>query len=71
MSNMKLSYPEKLKVISQFRRVGDVRKTSVETGYSASYVSQVFSGRYQNQDIVNYGFRITNGRKPRAGRSQK
>lgn len=63
MANPKVSYPEKVKMINRFRRTGDVANTSRQTGYSSSYVSEVFSGLYQNQDIVNYAFKVANGRR--------
>lgn len=63
MANPKVSYPEKVKVINRFRQMGDVANTSRQTGYSRSYVSEVLSGLYQNETIVNYAFKVANGRK--------
>lgn len=66
MLKTKIPYSQKLKTISTFRRLGDVTRTSNQTGYSRSYVSEVFSGLYRNEDIVNYGFKMANGRKTRS-----
>ena len=63
MANSKVSYTEKMKVINQFRRTGDVTNTSRRTGYSTSYVSEVLSGLYRNEDIVNSAFKATNARR--------
>jgi hypothetical protein len=67
MSN-RTTYSEKMNTISRFRRTGDVVKTSRQTGYSSSYVSQVFSGLYQNENIVNYAFKVANARRTASAR---
>lgn len=69
MANPKVSYSQKVQVINQFRRRGDVANTARRTGYSVSYVSEVFSGLYGNEDIVNAGFKVANARRSARARA--
>jgi hypothetical protein len=59
----KVSYEQKLATISSKIRRGDQTRIRVKTGYSAGYVSEVLSGKYNNTEIVNYAFKMTNPRK--------
>lgn len=63
MSKTQMSYEDKVKTISAFRRRGDGAKTSVRTGFSRSYVSEVLSGTYRNETIINAAFKMANARK--------
>ena len=63
MSKSQISYEDKVKTISTFRRRGDGAKTSARTGFSNSYVSEVLSGVYRNERIVNAAFKMANPRK--------
>jgi predicted transcriptional regulator len=58
-----LSYQDKMNVIHSKRRRGDQKRISEMTGYSASYVSEVLSVRYNNNEIVNYAYKIMRSRK--------
>jgi predicted transcriptional regulator len=58
-----LSYQDKMNVIHSKRRRGDQKRISEMTGYSASYVSEVLSARYNNDEIVNYAYKIMRPRK--------
>lgn len=58
-----MSYEDKIRIISTFRRRGDGAKTSMRTGFSSSYVSEVLSGVYRNERIVNTAFKMANARK--------
>ena len=59
----KISYEQKMSVISSRIRRGDQAIISAKTGYASSTVSEVLSGKYSNIKIVNQAFKITNPRK--------
>ena len=59
----KISYEQKMSVISSRIRRGDQAIISAKTGYASSTVSEVLSGKYSNINIVNQAFKITNPRK--------
>lgn len=63
MSKSQISYEDKVKTISTFRRRGDGAKASARTGFSRSYVSEVLSGVYRNEMIINAAFKMANARK--------
>ena len=63
VSKGKVSYDQNMKTISAKIRKGDQARIVRSTGYSSSYVSEVLSGKYNNMDIVNYAFKMTNPRK--------
>jgi predicted transcriptional regulator len=52
-----------MNVIHSKRRRGDQKRISEMTGYSASYVSEVLSARYNNNEIVNCAYKIMRPRK--------
>ena len=59
----KISYEQKMSVISSRIRRGDQAIISAKTGYASSTVSEVLSGKYSNMNIINQAFKITNPRK--------
>lgn len=65
----KPTYEQKVSVINEFRRRGDVTVASTRTGFATSTVSEVFSGRYKNETIVNFAFKVANARKTAANRA--
>ena len=70
MSKNQMSYEVKVSTISAYRRRGDVARTSERTGFSNSYVSEVLSGIYRNEKIVNAAFKMANARKLAANRKR-
>ncbi len=70
MSKNQTSYEVKVSTISTYRRRGDVTRTSERTGFSNSYVSEVLSGIYRNEKIVNAAFKMANARKLAANRKR-
>lgn len=66
---VKPTYEQKVSVINEFRRRGDVTTASNRTGFATSTVSEVFSGRYKNEAIVNFAFKVANARKTAANRA--
>jgi hypothetical protein len=59
----KISYEQKMSIISSRIRRGDQTIISAKTGYASSTVSEVLSGKYSNMKIVNQAFKMTNPRK--------
>lgn len=57
------TYQQKMETIKTKIRRGDQVRIANSTGYSRGYVSEVLSGRYTNNAIVNYAFKITKPRK--------
>jgi hypothetical protein len=55
-SYRKLSYTQKLAIVNNRKRRGDVSRAANETDYSPSYVSEVMSGKYCNARIVNAAY---------------
>lgn len=55
-SYRKLSYTQKLAIVNNRKRRGDVSRAASETNYSPSYVSEVMSGKYCNTYIVNAAY---------------
>jgi hypothetical protein len=70
MQKTQMSYEVKVSTISTYRRRGDVTRTSERTGFSRSYVSEVLSGTYRNEKIVNAAFKVANARKVAANRKR-
>ena len=62
----KLSYTQKLSRINRRLRQGDVSEVSHRTDYSVTHVSDVLSGRYTNERIVNKAYDMTRNRKENA-----
>jgi hypothetical protein len=65
----KPTYEQKVSVINEFRRRGDVVATATRTSFAVSTVSEVFSGRYRNEAIINAAFKVANARKTAANRA--
>ncbi len=65
----KPTYEQKVSVINEFRRRGDVVATATRTSFATSTVSEVFSGRYRNLTIINAAFKVANARKTAANRT--
>jgi hypothetical protein len=61
-SYKKLSYMQKLSVTNRKLRIGDISKVAESTGFSATHVSDVASGKYVNESIVNSLYDLTRGR---------
>jgi hypothetical protein len=58
----KLSYIQKVSRINRKIRLGDVTKVAETTGFSTTHVSDVLSGKYFNDKIVNEAYDMTRGR---------
>lgn len=65
-SYTKLSYIQKVSRINRKLRHGDIARVALETGYSTTHVSDVLSGKYFNDRIVNEAYDRTRGRKSNA-----
>jgi len=61
-SYAKLSYTQKVSRINRKLRTGDVVKVADITGFSPNYTSEVLSGKYFNERIVNEAYDVTRGR---------
>lgn len=59
----KLTPVQKLAVVNQKLRHGDMSKVAKKTGFSSSTVSSVLEGRTENERILNVAYDITRGRK--------
>jgi hypothetical protein len=59
----KLSYSQKVKSVNVNRVRGDVRSIAIETNYHPDHVSNVLSGRYRNDNIVNAAYNMISARK--------
>lgn len=57
-----LSYTQKISRTNRKMRLGDVTRVAQETGFSPNYVSEVLSGKYSNERIVNAAYDYTRGR---------
>lgn len=58
----KLSYIQKVSRINRKLRTGDVTRVAETTGFSTTHVSDVLSGKYFNDSIVNEAYDMTRGR---------
>jgi hypothetical protein len=58
----KLSYIQKVSRINRKLRTGDISKVAQTTGFSPNYTSEVLSGKYFNDRIVNEAYDVTRGR---------
>jgi hypothetical protein len=58
----KLSYTQKVSRINRKLRTGDISKVADTTGFSTTHVSDVISGKYFNERIVNEAYDMTRGR---------
>ena len=61
-SYSKLSYTQKVSRINRKLRTGDITKVADTTGFSTTHVSDVISGKYFNERIVNEAYDVTRGR---------
>lgn len=61
-SYTKLSYIQKVSRINRKLRTGDISKVAQTTGFSPNYTSEVLSGKYFNDRIVNEAYDVTRGR---------
>lgn len=57
-----LSYTQKISRANRKLRFGDVTRVAQETGFSPNYVSEVLSGKYSNERIVNAAYDFSRGR---------
>ena len=61
-SYTKLSYIQKVSRVNRKLRLGDITKVAETTGFSTTHVSDVLSGKYFNDRIVNEAYDMTRGR---------
>jgi anthranilate/para-aminobenzoate synthase component I len=61
-SYAKLSYTQKVSRINRKLRTGDITNVAMTTGFSTTHVSDVISGKYFNERIVNEAYDVTRGR---------
>jgi hypothetical protein len=61
-SYAKLSYTQKVSRINRKLRTGDITNVANTTGFSTTHVSDVISGKYFNERIVNEAYDVTRGR---------
>ena len=67
----KLTYIQKVSRINRKLRTGDITTVANTTGYSTTHVSDVVSGKYFNDKIVNEAYDLTRGRLANPVRLQK
>ena len=67
----KLTYIQKVSRINRKLRTGDITTVANTTGYSTTHVSDVVSGKYFNDRIVNEAYDLTRGRIANPVRLQK
>ena len=65
---LKLTYIQKAARINRKLRTGDIARIAESTGFSASYTSEVISGKYFNDSLLNRAYDMTRGRKTTAQR---
>lgn len=58
----KLNYTQKVSRVNRKLRTGDITKVAETTGYSTTHVSDVLSGKYFNDRIVNEAYDMTRNR---------
>lgn len=58
----KLTYIQKVSRVNRKLRMGDISKVAQNTGFSPNYTSEVLSGKYFNDRIVNEAYDVTRGR---------
>lgn len=61
-SYTKLTYIQKATRINRKLRTGDITRVAEATGYSTAHVSDVISGKYFNDGILNAAYDMTRGR---------
>ena len=67
----KLTYIQKVSRINRKLRTGDISRIAEETGYSTTHVSDVVSGKYFNDTIVNRIYDLTRSRVSNAVKLSK
>jgi hypothetical protein len=67
----KLTYIQKVSRINRRLRTGDISRIADETGYSSTHVSDVVSGKYFNDSIVNKAYDMTRSRVSNAVKLSK
>ena len=67
----KLTYIQKATRINRKLRTGDITRIAEETGYSATHVSDVISGKYFNDMLLNAAYDLTRGRMSNATKLSK
>ena len=65
-SYQKLTYLQKVSRINRKLRTGDITTVAQTTGFSTTHVSDVISGKYFNNRIVNEAYDMTRGRMSNA-----
>jgi hypothetical protein len=70
-SYQKLTYIQKVSRINRKLRMGDITLVANTTGYSTTHVSDVLSGKYINDRIVNEAYDATRGRMQNTTKIQK
>jgi hypothetical protein len=58
----KLTYIQKAARVNRKLRTGDITRVAEATGYSVTHVSDVVSGKYFNDSILNKAYDMTRGR---------
>jgi hypothetical protein len=58
----KLTYIQKAARVNRKLRTGDITRVAEATGYSTTHVSDVVSGKYFNDVILNKAYDMTRGR---------
>jgi hypothetical protein len=66
-----LTYIQKVSRINRRLRNGDISRIADQTGFSTTHVSDVVSGKYFNDSIVNKAYDMTRGRVSNAIKIQK
>lgn len=61
-SYQKLTYMQKVSRVNRNLRIGDITRIATETGFSSAHVSDVASGKYFNEQIVNSLYDLTRKR---------
>lgn len=58
----KLTYIQKATRVNRKLRTGDITRVAEATGFSTTHVSDVVSGKYFNDVILNKAYDMTRGR---------
>ena len=58
----KLTYIQKATRVNRKLRTGDITRVAEATGFSTTHVSDVVSGKYFNDTILNKAYDMTRGR---------
>jgi hypothetical protein len=66
-----LNYTQKVSRVNRKLRTGDITKVANTTGYSTTHVSDVLSGKYENDRIVNEAYDLTRNRMSNATKVSK